>query len=201
MKILKKHDKQVKKGLQALDTAAEDIKARMLKKKVMAWVESLPFTQEHQLDDLTDRVELAFARRFTGGDSQVARMELLVKQERATNWVDFETGLRLGSVLVLIIWALWDCLVDADRSLDSVANQMSAVVPIYRACGCLILLVWCWGLDIFVWTRARVNYLYLFDSDSRYVLTHRQVWKEASNLTIFFLVNFLVGFKWWHERV
>lgn len=194
VKILKKHDKKIGKAFSGKEPESQ-VARRMLGKRVMAWVERLPWVTDKRLHGLVRRIENAWARRFTSGDRQVARMELLVKQERETNWVDFETGLRCGGVCVLLVWVLWDCLVDTSLSDQSSAAEMAAAVPLYRGTGCLLLLAWCWGLDIYVWNRARVNYLYIFDCDTRSSLGYQAVWREASNLTIFYLINFLLFYK------
>lgn len=183
-----------------------------LKKKTVAWAAELPCFESLELQALISDIEEFFAAVFCSGDVATARLDLLVKVERPTNWLDFEAGLRIGCVGLLLVWALWDCLVDSTIQASSASRQISASIPVYRGCGCLILLVWCWGLDIYVWTRARVNYLFIFDSDHANTMGHNevwsfestsacvakaggactQVWREASVLTIFFLVNFLV---------
>lgn len=75
-----------------------------------------------------------------------------------------DTGLssRCGAVCLLLVWVLWDCTVDAETRPfpDQAEEQLQAVVPVYRFMGCLILLVWCWGFNVWVWTKARINYMY-----------------------------------------
>lgn len=63
---------------------------------------------------------------------------------------------------LLLVWVLWDCTVDAETRPfpDQAEEQLQAVVPVYRFMGCLILLVWCWGFNVWVWTKARINYMY-----------------------------------------
>ena len=236
VKILKKFDKNVCKGFGAAAATREGAQslemtpitgARVTKDRVLSWVSGMAWRNSaSRLAALVAGVESLYAGAFCGGNAQTARIELLAKQhEQPTSWVDLETGLRCGAVCVLIVWALWDCLVDSAIQNVSATRQFSAAVPVYRAAGCLILLVWCWGLDVYVWTRARVNYLFIFDCDHRNTLGHRevrvwpramvqrvasvcvmasalvgrwllpQVWNEASLLSIVFLINFLLFFK------
>lgn len=187
VKILKKFDKNVCKEFAGAASGQAQVEmtpvsgTRVLKDRVLHWVDSMPWRGAGpRLVDLVAGTESLYASVFCAGNLQAARVELLAKQhERPTSWVDLETGLRCGVVCVLIVWALWDCLVDSTIQNISASRQFAAAVPVYRATGCLILLVWCWGLDVYIWNRARVNYLFIFDCDHRDTLGHREVCRHA----------------------
>ena len=59
----------------------------------------------------------------------------------------------------------------------------------------MILAGWCWGVNVYVWTRYRINYLYLFDLDPRFTLRANEVFRIALDASIVFLANFLLFFK------
>lgn len=67
--------------------------------------------------------------------------------------------------------------------------------PVFRACGGLLLLQWFWGGSVFVWTRYRVNYIYLFDFDPRIVSSTQNLLNDAVDNTLFFLVCMLLYYK------
>jgi len=152
-----------------------DYSAALAKPRVMPVVDGLAWVKDSALAVIITGLEAEFAEHFCQGDRTKARVELLMKHERKTNWIDFEAGMRYGAVCCLIVWALWDCLVDSTLQDTSASHQLEAAVPVYRATGCLILLVWCWGLDVYVWTRARVNYLFIFDADHEKSMSYQEV--------------------------
>ena len=67
----------------------------------------------------------------------------------------FSAGFRLGVALVLLVWVLWDCLVDDDMGKDVWHDP---AFKVYRGLGNLVLLLLCWGVDVHVWRRAGIDY-------------------------------------------
>jgi hypothetical protein len=67
----------------------------------------------------------------------------------------FSAGFRLGVALVLLMWVLWDCLVDDDMGKDVWHDP---AFKVYRGLGNLVLLLLCWGVDVHVWRRAGIDY-------------------------------------------
>lgn len=111
-------------------------------------------------------------------------------------WRDFEGGILVGVLAVFGVWVLFDCLVDVPRQSDAVAQRMlEAAWPAYRAIGCFVALLWLWGVLLFVWGRARVNYTFILDSDPRTAMDYVAVWREASKLTIALFASFLLFWK------
>ena len=67
--------------------------------------------------------------------------------------------------------------------------------PVFRACGGLLLVHWCWGLSTFVWTRFRINYIYLFEFDPRNVNSALGILTEAVDETLVYLLIMLLYYK------
>jgi hypothetical protein len=66
---------------------------------------------------------------------------------------------------------------------------------VYKFCGSLLLLAWCWGINVYVFNRARINYIYIFEFKPQDCLTYVQIFEQALVWTIAFLVNFLFFYK------
>ncbi len=111
-------------------------------------------------------------------------------------WAAFGTGLRVGALLILIFWVIYDCLLDA-RDLDDQMETawVNRVVPLYRATAYWIVFYWLFGSMLFVCHKFRVNYALLFDFPSDYRLDYRKVLTHATGLSIVWCVNFLIHFK------
>ena len=52
-----------------------------------------------------------------------------------------------------------------------------------------------WGTAVYVWTRFRINYIYLFDFDPRNVDTPVDIFNDCVDETLVFLVCMLMYYK------
>lgn len=100
----------------------------------------------------------------------------------------------MGMCAVLGVWVCWDCIWGLVARDESTIGGRTAF-PVFRACGGLLLLQWFWACSVFVWTRFRVNYIYLFDFDPRIVNSPLALFSEAVDNTLFFLVCMLLYYK------
>jgi hypothetical protein len=57
-------------------------------------------------------------------------------------------------------------------------NTQHITVQTHRAVAGLLMLHWAWGASVLVWTRSRINFIYLFELDPR-----GQVRATARNFT------------------
>lgn len=106
------------------------------------------------------------------------------------NWYPFHLGMRTGIVLIVFVWMLWDCIVDDSRHHNL---WLSPVFHLYRGVGVLILLVWLWGCNVWIWKHFGIQPERLFQLDV--CLNPVRIWTEASSLTILYLVNLLLYYK------
>lgn len=58
-----------------------------------------------------------------------------------------------------------------------------------------MLLHWFWGISTYVWTRFRVNYIFLFDFNPNIVDSPLSIFNSAVDETLFFLVCMLLYYK------
>lgn len=119
----------------------------------------------------------------------------VTRAQPEANFTMFRKGMKFGLMLTLFFWMLWDSVVDANlRPSDSNLIYITSL-PIYRFVGCCVLLAWCWGLAVFVWTRYRVNWTYILELDPSEVRDHWDVWDSASSWSILFFVDFILYYK------
>lgn len=57
------------------------------------------------------------------------------------------------------------------------------------------MLQWCWGGSVWVWTRYRVNYIYLFDLNPSTVASPLTIFQEAVNNTLIYFLSMLLYYK------
>lgn len=130
---------------------------------------------------------------FTGGHSRAASRASLYPPNE--NWSVVSLSFRLGALLLLFFWLLWDCIVDTKLRPSNNNFWIDAVLPVYRATGFLLLAYWMWGMNVYFWKKYRINYLFLFELHPRTSDTHRQIFSNATTLSIVYLANFLLYFK------
>jgi hypothetical protein len=68
-------------------------------------------------------------------------------------------------------------------------------MQVYKFCGSLLLLAWCWGLNVYMFNMARINYIYIFEFRPQDCLSWQEIFEKALVWTIAFLLNFLFFYK------
>jgi hypothetical protein len=100
----------------------------------------------------------------------------------------------MGMCAVLALWVCWDCVWGLVSDGNSTIGGRAAF-PVFRACGGILLLQWFWGCSVFIWTRFRVNYIYLFDFNPRIVASPLGIFEEAVDNSLVFLLLMLLYYK------
>lgn len=212
IKILKKHDKQFPL-LSMQNTLTGKSTLEILR-------ENLAFSSFKSLNVLLAELQMLYASVFCSGDSDIARAELLLKRDTAgvMSANTFFTGFQFGMCLLLVLWIVWDVVVDfflnpkfgresylrchqADANMSLAKNTSIAVrwfekdFPVYRGMASIIFWLWCWGISLYVWNHARINYLFMLELHPETTSTYKEVWNTASSLTLCLLASFIIHFK------
>lgn len=148
------------------------------------------------VETLTAKYETYYANWFCEGDLRAAKAQILEKRGDGLemDWSQLQLGYRMGMCAVLAVWVCWDSVYGLVADGKSTIGARAAF-PVFRACGGLLLLQWFWGVSVFVWTRYRVNYIFLFDLIPRTVSTPFDLFAQAVGNTIPFLCLMLLYYK------
>ncbi|DBA02069.1 TPA: hypothetical protein N0F65_000316 [Lagenidium giganteum] len=186
IKILKKHDKMFPTQ-------------PALRREHVARLQYYEFAEPKQCREIISRVEEMFADWFCEGNLSVAIASLMTKKEDFVNWAHIYIGIKIGSCLILLVWVAWDSLIvptfRSGRERHIIDLALTRAYPVYRGIGCLLLLHWLLGVSLYVWRSARINYRYIFELDPRTTQQYAEVFNDATNMTIVFLVNVLMYYK------
>lgn len=149
-----------------------------------------------EVDILVNRMERLYAGWFCDNNLSEARAHMLIKKADTLDmdWSQLRLGYRMGMSAVLALWVCWDCVWGLYSHGKSTIGGRTAF-PVFRGCAGLICLQWCWGISVWVWSRYRVNYIFLFDLDPSGIETPIGIFNEAVNNTLFFLVCTLLYYK------
>lgn len=178
--------------LQRLEKKTGDLQT---KQALSSELDAEQFSNAHFLQPTIDKIEKIVADNYCEGSVAYARSTLLAKRVRPFNWSHFHVGMRFGAALVLLVWMVWDCVVDVAIRPSSDVQWLDLAMPIYRFCGCMILASWCWGMNVYVWSTYRINYMYLLELDANTSLSAASVFRRSLDATIIFLINFILFFK------
>lgn len=178
-KISKKYDK----ACQARPTG------RYMSEKVnKAW-----FVQSEVLEAHIVAVEDLYARYFERGNHKIAVGKLRSKVSKTGDYTGsiFRNGLLLAGGLVFGI----EGIVYGGKHLThpdpAVRTEASYLLQIYGGyfLGLFLFLLFC--IDCWIWTRAKINYIFIFEFDTR----HNLDWRQLSELPC--LLFFLLGICLW----
>lgn len=106
----------------------------------------------------------------------------------------YSLGYRLGMCAILMVWVCWDCIWGLVAHGNSTIGGRTAF-PVFRACGGLVLLHWFWGFSTYMWTRYRINYIFLFDFNPNVVDSPLAIFNDAVDETLVFLISMLLYYK------
>jgi|UPI000581A97B hypothetical protein len=181
VKIVKKHDKTIPER----------------KKRFHKFVAPKHVCNEGQaVELLTTRMETLYANWFCDRNVSEARAQMLPKRGDGLemDWSQLRLGYRMGMCSVLGLWVCWDCIWGMISEGRSTIGGRTAF-PVFRACGGLLTLQWFWGISTWVWSRYRINYIYLFDFNPQIVDSPLGIFNEAVDNTLVFCVGMLLYYK------
>jgi len=149
-----------------------------------------------EAEQLVGKMERLYAKWFCDDNAREARAQMLPKRGDglSMDWSQLRLGYRMGMCSILALWVCWDCIWGLVADGNTTIGGRSAF-PVFRACGGLLLLHWFWGTSVYVWTRYRINYIFLFDFNPRIVDTPMNIFNETVDETLVFFICMLLYYK------
>jgi hypothetical protein len=134
-------------------------------------------------------MELVFANSFTAGHRTSAMDKLRVpKKKKKVRFPLFRLGFNLGLSLCMLVdlWAsnITQMFQVASIYLLGIESTSSfpsfeSVAIVYRMLAMLVLLIWGWGIDMYAWTKYKINYVFIFEFNAR----HYERWETLFEVT------------------
>ncbi|KAL2633050.1 hypothetical protein R1flu_004529 [Riccia fluitans] len=181
-KILKKYDKATDR----------DVKKIYLKE-----VETSYFNSSEKVSFLLNWVESMFADFFMEGDRDKARNCLKPRTNKSPHGITFFLGLFTGcSIALVVAYAAVLHVETANLTPEQQKSRfmiyMSSVFPVFSMTALVLLHMYLYGLNVFFWTRTRINYSFIFEFAPGTELDYRKVLLVTTGLTALFLMG-IVG--------
>lgn len=153
---------------------------------------SQQFFKSTSWKEMMSSTESLYAKVFQLNKTEKARNELFPSRLEDTTGANmFKLGISVGACIAFlcVIFFLF-----SHGTVDPNVNwsRFIAVIPVYRAVLIPIIAVWLWGCNVFVWTKKRINYIFIFGLDPRSSLDYRRIFKTAATLSAVWLLSFFL---------
>ncbi|KAJ9650360.1 Xenotropic and polytropic retrovirus receptor 1 [Neophaeococcomyces mojaviensis] len=150
------------------------------------------FVKSTVVDEYLVAVEDLYARYFERGNRKIAVSKLRSRlQQGDQSGPSFRNGLWLAGGVGFGITGLYNGFDLLYRSTGELKVQTAYLLQLYAGYFLALLLFLLFVLDCRIWTKARINYVFVFEYDTRHVLD----WRQLAEIPCFFL--FLNGLFIW----
>ncbi|BBN00017.1 xenotropic and polytropic retrovirus receptor 1 [Marchantia polymorpha subsp. ruderalis] len=179
--------------------------SKILKKfdKVTGWsvsatylraVETSYFASSEKVVKLMDRVENIFTLHLAKRNHREAMIYLRPLQDSSSNFLSFFLGIFTGcsvallSILVLkgIIPLRWE------SGVNTHGEHMRALISVSSTVGLVLLHLYMYGWNVYLWRGARVNYALIFEWAPGTELQYQQVLLLSTGLTSLWMLALIV---------
>lgn len=155
-------------------------------------VEPSAFASGAMVSSMLKEMEELFAARFERGDKKKAINHLRIgATQKSHHFSTFRTGLWLGLSIPATVTGLLICLRDSTHVSLPSWNILLFIYSIFLIPTLLALLV---GLNLVVWARERINYVFIFELDVRSRLDHREYFELPAFLLCALAHCFMLSF-------
>eukprot|EP01114_Cavostelium_apophysatum_P020415 TRINITY_DN6833_c0_g1_i2.p1 TRINITY_DN6833_c0_g1~~TRINITY_DN6833_c0_g1_i2.p1 ORF type:complete len:406 (+),score=62.61 TRINITY_DN6833_c0_g1_i2:162-1379(+) len=107
------------------------------------------------------------------------------KRSESQDKVLLRLGIMSGLSIAFLIYILYVVLTVHYRNFP----HFHSVIIVYRMLGMVLLLTWCWGFNMLVWSRWRINYVYILELDPRSSVSHHHVLEAAATFTFMYMLS------------
>lgn len=155
-------------------------------------VEPSAFASGAMVSSMLKEMEELFAERFERGDKKKAITHLRVgATQKSHHFSTFRTGMWLGSSIPAMIIGFIACL---RHGLTTSLPSWNIILFIYSILLIPMLLALLVGLNLIVWARERINYVFIFELDLRSRLDHREYFELPAFLLCALAYCFMFSF-------
>jgi hypothetical protein len=187
IKILKKYDKY-----HSQDGLSLPLYPNLMESLVYQSSFGSTIKPQNRLEYIQQRLIELCAEFSCDGDLVEAKGKLKMTKGEEREEDTWTLGIRCGIVLVLFLWFLWDAVVDPGEG-QTLWNDPA--IYLFSFLGNLVVYDWLWGLNVYVWEKAHVNYLVLLDLSANHCPSSFQIFSKISVVTSVYLVILILYYK------
>eukprot|EP00698_Gefionella_okellyi_P025374 TRINITY_DN925_c0_g1_i2.p1 TRINITY_DN925_c0_g1~~TRINITY_DN925_c0_g1_i2.p1 ORF type:complete len:457 (-),score=56.42 TRINITY_DN925_c0_g1_i2:10-1380(-) len=125
---------------------------------------------------------------FSDGNTKKSALAL-TRSRRTRQGEMYLFGCWTGMTVPLLLMAILIGAVLPPAGVSSVPNFFQ-VFTVFRGFALIIASLWSWGALVWIWRRSRMNYVYILDLDPSSTLSHMQIFRLSSLLTMIWMACF-----------
>ncbi|KAH8423548.1 SPX and EXS domain-containing protein [Aspergillus melleus] len=151
------------------------------------------FVQSEVIENLMSATEDLYARYFERGNRKLAASKLRHTVSKSGDYSPntFCSGILLMAGILFAIQSLVYAAQHLHHSDPDVQVHTSYLMQIYGGYFLVVFHFLLFCVDCFVWTKTKINYVFVFEYDTRHALD----WRQLSELPCFFM--FILGLFMW----
>ena len=162
----------------------------------MSEVSNARFGRNQEIDTLIEQVEKLYAEYFEGGNKKHAASKLRSKTTKHSYTGSvFRNGIYLAAGTMAGLLGLVDGIKLLEHESDALRNEASFLLQLYGGyflCDFLVLL---FVLVCRIWDRSHINYVFIFEFDTRHYLNWRQLGELPSLFMLFLGMTLWLNFQ------
>ncbi|OBZ67468.1 Phosphate transporter PHO1 [Grifola frondosa] len=156
-------------------------------------IEPSAFASGKSVDAMVREMEELFAARFARGDKKRAMARLRGGfHHKSHHFSTFRTGLTLGLAVPALVGGIYQSFQQDTRRAIPSWDGLLFVYAIFFIPTLFSLLV---GINLLVWSRSRINYIFIFELDLRTRLDHRVYFEAPAFLLSLLCYAFWLSFS------
>ena len=161
------------------------------------YVDRSHFVNSTVIDGHMRTIEDLFARYFERDNTKAALTKLRARKVRDESLGTFNSGVLVGLGGVFSIQGFISALrmMFDENTHEDKRNVVGSHLQIYGGYFLLLCMGWMFCLNCYIWTRAKVNYPFIFEFDTRTSLDWRKLCQFPSVFSLLFGVIFWLNFS------
>lgn len=169
------------------------IEDNILDKKLLAYINEKAFTSKKNVKIVIQEIIEVFAENFTNNDSEKAKQVLMTVNVEMRKKDAVLLAFFSGTLLVTTLITVFAILLPPDDPLMDVIDweEVLLTMPVLRFCFMLVLALFFIATDVMILRKFRVNYLFIFELDPNYKVTHIQLYRVAMMLLTILMFCFM----------
>lgn len=166
------------------------LKDNVLDKKLAIVINSQSFTNRKQVTKKVDELVRFYAESFTKGDLQAAEKQLenhnYEVRRRDAILISFFCGtITVITFMFIVLLSIPDSFLDTKNLVvSSTAAEMYSSLYTFRVLFMLVFTIGAAGVVVKVLKAHKVNYMFIFELDPQYKLTHVQLFRVSTLISL-----------------
>lgn len=167
VRILKKYSKNIEMG---------STQGKYVHENIMP---HCSFDNRRSLKAIMLETEHTFAIAFTKGHRTEAMKTLRIPQPENTELTSVSSALLIGFSVAVSIFIVYTIIMMEPSAL----RELQPMLILFRGLFLYILMLWGWGVDMYIWTKYKINYAFIFEFNSREHYKYQQILQVAATFT------------------